>query len=361
MKKNSVFHVAVLWHQRHSTGDSTDLTQGRFAPLYRALQSTGMTVHPVVYSDENRDQVFLHLNQMDAVLVWVNPIENGQTRVLLNSLLRRLSTNGVFVSAHPDTIDTLGSKSVLVTTREMSWGSDTYRYNSYEQLCTEFPRHLLNNGPRVLKKHSDSSGSGVWKVELTTDPKESKIQNGRVLSAETLRVRQAVRGSEDEIINLSDFLQSLQHYFENAGYLIDQDYQHQLHKGTIRCYMVRDVVAGFGYQNVNALLPTPENSKNAPVISSRNYFTAQTAEFQYLKKKMETQWLDDLLKTLDLTVDQLPILWDADFLPGPDSEPEALILCEINTSSVHPFPDSALTLIADELARTLINIYTDKD
>jgi len=125
--------------------------------------------------------------------------------------------------------------------------------------------------------------------------------------------------------------------------------------------MVRDVVAGFGYQNVNALLPVTENSKNAPVASSRNYFTAQTAEFQNIKKKMETQWLHELLKTLDLTVDQLPILWDVDFLPGPESDPDALILCEINTSSVHPFPDSALKLITDELLRTLVKSCSSKD
>jgi len=139
MKTNGVFTVAVLWHQRHSSGDSTDLNQGRFVPLYRTLQAAGLSVHPVVYSDENRDEVYSHLSQMDAVLVWVNPIENGQTRALLNSLLRELSANGVFVSAHPDTIETLGSKGVLVATRKMSWGSPKNLQTKTTRPCLDTP------------------------------------------------------------------------------------------------------------------------------------------------------------------------------------------------------------------------------
>ena len=161
MDNNAAFKVAVLWHQRHSSGVSVDLSHGRFAPVYHALHTAGMSVHPVVYSDEVNESVSLQLAQMDAVLVWVNPVEKGQSRKQLNKLLRRLSGKGVFVSAHPDIIETLGSKGVLVSTRTMPWGSDTYRYNSHTQLCAEFPVHLQDDGPRVLKRHSDSSGSGI--------------------------------------------------------------------------------------------------------------------------------------------------------------------------------------------------------
>jgi hypothetical protein len=42
------------------------------------------------------------------------------------------------------------------------------------------------------------------------------------------------------------------------------------------------------------------------------------------------------------------VLWDCDFLLGPknDSGDDAYVLCEINVSSVAPFPDSALSAIA---------------
>ena len=47
---------------------------------------------------------------------------------------------------------------------------------------------------------------------------------------------------------------------------------------------------------------------------------------------------------------QLPILWDADFLYGQKDADGAdtYILCEINVSSVYPFPDDALGPLAAE-------------
>jgi len=180
MQTEPNFKVAVLWHQRHSSGSSTDLSQGRFVPLYNAIQSLEMSVHPLVYSDETLDR--------------------------------------------PDVIDTLGSKGVLFATREMSWGSHVDRYNNYDELCKKFPEHLLSSGTRVLKKHSDSSGSGVWKVESHT--------------SSSIRVRQAARGGEDVITTLSDFLPSIKHYFDDSGYVVDQVYQNRLEEGMTRCYMV---------------------------------------------------------------------------------------------------------------------------
>jgi hypothetical protein len=45
---------------------------------------------------------------------------------------------------------------------------------------------------------------------------------------------------------------------------------------------------------------------------------------------------------------ELPVLWDADFLLGPKdaSGEDSYVLCEINVSSVSPFPDSAAPLLA---------------
>jgi len=207
------FKIAVLWHQRHASGSSTDLSQGRFVPLYNAIQSLGMSVHPLVYSDETADQVGAQLLQMDAVLVWVNPVEKGQSRQKLNQLLCEVSEAGVFVSTHPDVIDTLGSKGVLFSTREMSWGSDVHRYNDYEELCERFPACLLSSGTRVLKRNSDSSGSGVWKVECLTRSETTSHEAADSISTKNInpsvRVRQAARGGEDVTTTLSEFLDSI--------------------------------------------------------------------------------------------------------------------------------------------------------
>jgi hypothetical protein len=62
-----------------------------------------------------------------------------------------------------------------------------------------------------------------------------------------------------------------------------------------------------------------------------------------------------MMGTLGLTRDKLPALWDADFLYGPRDErgADTYVLCEINVSSVYPFPDEALAPLAAEVARRL--------
>jgi hypothetical protein len=71
-------------------------------------------------------------------------------------------------------------------------------------------------------------------------------------------------------------------------------------------------------------------------------------DFQRLKDKLEREWLDQLCGIVGLEKAQLPILWDADFLYGArDADgADTYILCEINVSSVYPYPDDALGPLA---------------
>ena len=51
---------------------------------------------------------------------------------------------------------------------------------------------------------------------------------------------------------------------------------------------------------------------------------------------------------LGLDAGSLPALWDADFLFGPKTPDghDSYVLCEINASSVSPFPPEAVPLLA---------------
>jgi hypothetical protein len=55
-----------------------------------------------------------------------------------------------------------------------------------------------------------------------------------------------------------------------------------------------------------------------------------------------------MMQLLDINADSLPIIWDADFLYGPHtaSGEDTYVLCEINVSSVLPFPEQAPSEIA---------------
>ena len=52
---------------------------------------------------------------------------------------------------------------------------------------------------------------------------------------------------------------------------------------------------------------------------------------------------------LEIENDSLPILWDCDFLLGPkgNNGEDTYVLCEINVSSVAPYPEFAVPYIVD--------------
>src|SRR3546814_14982373 len=84
-----------------------------------------MQVAGAPYADESVEEVRAQLLRADGVLVWVNPIEAGRDRSILNGLLEEVAEAGVLVSAHPNAIRKMGTKEVLYRTRSMSWGCDT--------------------------------------------------------------------------------------------------------------------------------------------------------------------------------------------------------------------------------------------
>ena len=55
-----------------------------------------------------------------------------------------------------------------------------------------------------------------------------------------------------------------------------------------------------------------------------------------------------MCRVLGIPDDELPVLWDADFLYGPRTQDGAdtYMLCEINVSSVLPFPPGAPARVA---------------
>jgi len=59
-----------------------------------------------------------------------------------------------------------------------------------------------------------------------------------------------------------------------------------------------------------------------------------------------------MTEMLALSLDELPVIWDADFLLGPKDAAgqDSYVLCEINASSVFPIPDEA----PDAIAATLL-------
>jgi hypothetical protein len=325
--------VAVLWRGDRQARDTATTESSRFVRIFEALARRNIHAEPAVYADDMADEVRRQLLGVDGILVWVDPISDGQTRDCLDPMLRDVAAEGVWVSAHPDVIVKMGVKEVLYQTRDLGWGTDTHVYRSSASFRKEFPPRLKEWGPRVIKRNRGNGGQGVWKVELLSEPQ----------AGTRLRVLQARRGSTPEDIPFDAFMARCEEYFRNDGCVIDQPFQPRLPEGMIRCYMGGDRVVGFGHQLIKGLIAPPADP------GPRVMHPASAPQFQRLRAVMEGEWTPRLAERLDIDRRSLPIIWDADFLYGPRTAAgeDTYVLCEINVSSVFPIPDQA----PDEIAR----------
>jgi hypothetical protein len=354
MAQYSDLRLAILSRGGRDARKNASAENSRFADLFEAFAARRIHVEPAIYHDDFCDEVRQQLMQVDGVLVWVNPIEGGRDRSVLDSMLRDVAATGVFVSAHPDVILKLGTKEVLYRTRNLGWGCDTHLYASLNQMIQKLPLRLAAGKARVLKQHRGNGGNGVWKVQLTTDYfiNRTDAASAALPQPETvIRVRHALRGCSEEKIKLSEFYRRCEPYFQANGRMIDQEYQERLPEGMIRCYLVYDNVVGFGHQAINALFPAPSGapSSEAPPPGLRLYHPPSMAEFQILKRKLEQDWVPAAQRLLCIETKDLPILWDCDFLLGAkgDTGEDSYVLCEINVSSVAPYPESAVPCVVD--------------
>jgi hypothetical protein len=359
MAQDDDLRLAILSPGDRETRRNATADNSRFADLFRAFAAGRIYVEPAIYHDDFCEEVRQQLMQVDGVLVWVNPIEGGRDRSVLDSMLGDVAAAGVFVSAHPDVILKLGTKEVLYRTRNLEWGCDTDLYASLDQLVQKLPLRLANGKARVLKQQRGNGGNGVWKVQLGINELVNRTgaHSAAFPQPETVvRVRHALRGCTEEEITFGEFYHRCEPYFFANGLMIDQEYQERLPEGMIRCYLVHDNVVGFGHQAINALFPAPAGapSTEAPPPGPRLYHPPFMPAFQPLKAKLEQQWVPAAQRLLGIETEDLPILWDCDFLLGPKRAggQDSYVLCEINVSSVAPYPESAVPYVVDEtLAR----------
>ena len=336
--------VAIVYPGDRETRQQATPENNRLAPIFQALAQRGVHAEPAVYHDHLVDNVRRQLMGVDGVLVWMNPIQDGRDRSVLDAMLREVAASGVYVSAHPDIILKMGTKEVLYRTRDMPWGCDTHLYADEAQLRQQLPQRLASGEARVLKQYRGNGGNGVWKVELAAVA-------GLPGPDTAVRARHARRGSIEATMSLEAFFTRCRPYFSNGGKIIDQAYQTRLPEGMVRCYLVQDRIVGFGHQAVNALFPAPTGRPpdEAPQPGPRLYHPPDMPDFQALKQRVEQQWVGQMQGILGIETHRLPILWDCDFLLGPRqaSGEDTYVLCEINVSSVAPFPDSAPPFAAE--------------
>ncbi len=323
--------VALMWRGNWRTPEEPTNHASRLLPLVQAFAALGVETAPVVYFDEDVEAARRALLLCDGVMVWINPLQDGRDRTQVNALLREVASQDVMVSAHPDAIGSMGTKEVLFQTRDLGWGVDVDIYRTHEEFALRFAVKLATAGARVLKPLRGNDGQGVTKVELAS-PDQVRVQAASTDLVETLP--------------LADFLPRLAGAFADGG-VIDQAFQTNVEAGMVRCYMSGDRVVGFSEQQPRG----KDTRSGAPAFgmqSAKAMHAADAGRFSDLRRLMETDWTPGLMRTLGLAPDSLPALWDADFLwrEAGAARPSPWALCEINVSSVLPFPDMSAPLIA---------------
>jgi hypothetical protein len=306
--------------------------------MFRAFAALNVQAVPVIYSDHTVEAAREQLLRLDGVLVWVNPIQDGRDRSLLDPLLREVAEAGVWVSAHPDVILRMGTKQVLVDTAAMSWSTDIHLYQTLEDLRDQLPRRLAGRGPVVLKQHRGMGGHGVWKVEAD--------------GLTSVQVQHATRGSVPERVPLEEFLARCEPYFAGTGLMVEQPYQPRLAEGMVRAYMTHDQVVGFAHQYPRGLL-SPHDAARVP--ASKTFEVPSVPTYGDLRRRLEYQWVPEMQRVLGLHTYLLPVIWDADFLYGPKtpSGDDTYVLCEINVSSTFAFPEHAMPTVAEAAVRRI--------
>ena len=337
MPSDPPVRVAILDRGDREARRRSAPEESRFLPLFRALADLGAHAEKAVYDEAFADEVRRQLMGVDSVLVWVNPLQDGRDRSVLDAILRDVAAAGVFVSGHPEVIASIGTKEVLYTTRDIGWGSDSHLYRSAAQMREELPARLAG-GARVLKQLRGNGGNGIWKVDL-----EGKNET-------IVRVRHAERGAAEERMTMDAFCRRCEAYFASGGGMLDQEYQNRLAEGMVRCYLVQGRVEGFGLQAINALYPPPPGApvEAAPRRTKRTYHPPTMPAYQSLRQQLEDEWVPAMQRSFGIETGALPLLWDCDFLLGPRtaSGVDTYVLCEINASCVSPFPETAVAPMA---------------
>jgi hypothetical protein len=316
-----VARVGLLW--RREWDPVEDPASAKLRGVFAAFAALGAAAEPVVYDDTRVDAVRAQLLALDGVLVWVNPIEHGLDRSLLDPLLHEAADAGVFVSAHPGVIRRMGTKQVLADTQAMSWGTPTRVFRSVDELR----EGLEHDRVVVLKQYRGMGGDGVWKVER--------------IGPDVLEVQHAARGGQLEHVSIEEFVTRCAAYFGGDGRMVEQPYQQRLADGMTRVYCSHDAVVGFAHQYPRGLLPRSVDPDSLP--TEKRFELPDAPAFAELRERMEAEWLPELQRIVGLERRELPVIWDADFLRAADGRP---VLCEINVSSTFAFPEHAYPAVA---------------
>jgi hypothetical protein len=86
--------LALLWRGDRQARCNATPQNNRLNRVFQELATVGISAEPAVYADEMAHEVREQLLKLDGVLVWVDPISEGQDRNSLDAMLRDIASRG---------------------------------------------------------------------------------------------------------------------------------------------------------------------------------------------------------------------------------------------------------------------------
>ncbi|WP_162253927.1 Cj0069 family protein [Phycicoccus sp. Soil748] len=344
--------------------DDPKRTAERLKPVVEALAAADIHAEVVEFDDDHPDDWRRNLEKASGVLVWADPLTDRGPRSTLDAQLTEIALAGTWVSAHPGVIRKIGTKDVLVTTRGLPWGTDSFAYPTPDIFREFFPDRLAKHGTLVVKGDRGNGGRTVWKITLL----EPHRAPPAAAPTATVMVQHArLRDDTHTVTTLGQFMTDRSQIYTagaGSGHLVDQPYEAGIAEGLIRCYVVRSTVVGFALQGASDsdASPAGHDSRKPAVLgvpAPKTMVPSDQPEFRALRHRLEDEWIPAMRSLLDIAPDQLPVLWDIDLIQATSNAPEltgfvpGFVLCEINASSVIPFPPEAPSALASAVAEIL--------
>jgi hypothetical protein len=237
-------------------------------------------------------------------------------------------------------------------------------YRTVEQFCSEFPDRLARDGVRVLKASRGNGGRTVWKVRVPAGPVRAALTPQTEVEVQHARIRDGSSASMPLAALLDRCAEAFDAWGGTAG-LVDQEFVGGITRGIVRCYLVGGSVVGFARQYPEGAVPlgvldvTPDSRQPAQAVmglpSPKTMYPTDEPGFRGMRALLETDWVPGTLGLLGLGTDDLPALWDVDLLIADPEEGEVprFVLCEVNVSSVIPFPPAAPHRVASHVMGAL--------
>merc|ERR1711972_179455 len=308
-------------------------------PIINSIIKYGGACEYIEYETDKHDAFVTKIEALDALIVRINPGQLSQgtpegTQAKFDELMNTMLGKGKLVWNSPAVQTQMGAKDALVQIKDLAIGlKDTFAYYTKEDLIDTFKKTMAFQ-PRVIKQNRGSAGEGIWLCWLEGKDYCKTFGEASLEDGDNLKLME-MNDNHVEMHTVGEFLtfcvdgptgegagewkstfpgKYLEGGKEAGGQLVDQRLCPRIKEGEVRVLMVGDEC-----QMIIHKMPTGGGLSAVGGNSDYTFYEPDDAKYEWLYQSIKNS-LTELMPTLGLTQDQLPILWTTDFIP---KDPEA--------------------------------------